>query len=83
MRPSAPSESLSVGGRVGDPGSVGGCVDGRDGVPITASQSIGQSSPPRAKVVVNMQPTQALYSSSHCPSVQEPHCSASCVEINQ
>ena len=62
---------------------LGGVVDGRDGVPITASQSIGQSSPPRAKVVVKMQPTQALYSSSHCPSVQEPHCSASCVEINQ
>ena len=65
------------------PGYVGGVVDGRDGVPITASQSIGQSSPPRAKVVVKMQPTQALNSSSHCPSVQEPHCSASCVEINQ
>ena len=64
-------------------GSVGGVVDGRYGVPITASQSIGQSSPPRANVVVKMQPTQALYSSSHCPSVQEPHCSASCVEINQ
>ena len=83
VRPSAPSESLPVGGRVDPPGSVGGIVDGRDGVPMMASQSIVQSSPPRAKVVVKMQPTQALYSSSHCPSVQEPHCSASCVEINQ
>ncbi len=45
MRPSAPSESLSVGGRVGDAASVGGVVDGRDGVPITASQSTSQSTP--------------------------------------
>ena len=83
MIPSAPSESLPVGGRVDPPGSVGGIVDGRDGVPITASQSTWQSNPARANVVVKMQPTQALNSSSHCPSVQEPHCSASCVEINQ
>ena len=33
----------AVGGRVDPPGSVGGVVDGRYGVPITASQSIGQS----------------------------------------